>query len=153
MTIACKLSEIADAISGISISGVTVLDRNQVVPAWPLTANVLYPKPDGLVSDIVPTYVSLSHDSGAQIDLTYTLTYRFLGVRVASDGTFQAVNYSDLIDKAILIVNAMIAVHAPYSGKVDMTFGGISNVGALTDPAGNLSYGCDITLNITEQQN
>jgi len=83
--------------------------------------------------------------------ISYTLNYRFLGVQ-AGDLSIFPVAYSSLVDKLILIVNAIVAMYAPYSGKVEMVIGNI-DIGARTDPAGNNFFGADFSINISEQQN
>jgi hypothetical protein len=151
MTVSLKLASIADAISAISISGVTVKDKDQIAASWVSTPNVLYPNPDGWITNFSLDYVALMQGTTAPMDISYTLNYRFLGVQVGDLSIFPTA-YSSLVDKLILIVNAVIAVPAPYSGTVELKLGNI-NIGARTDPTGNNFFGADLSFLITEQQN
>jgi hypothetical protein len=151
MTFSCNLSNIADAISSITISGVTVKDKDQLSGSWLSLPNVLYPNPDNWVTGFSIKYDALMQGVSAPATITYTLNYRFLGVQVGDIATFP-VSYSALVDKVIAIVNAIEAVYAPYSGRIEMILGNIS-IGAKIDPAGNSYFGADIALNISEMQN
>lgn len=151
MTTAIYLANIMDAISQLSISGITIKDKDQLSASWISLPNVLYPHPDNLIENFGLEYQSLVQDASGPVNVTYTLNYRYLDVAVGDLAVFP-VSFSDLIDKAITIANAMIAVRAPYSGRVLMTLGGIS-VGPREDPVGNQYFGADIALNILELQN
>ena len=152
MTFGLNLANITNSIATISVTGVTIKDKDEVVGNWTPLPNVLYPNPNNWISDFEIGYVTNLRGSTAKADISYTLNYRFLGTQSGDLATFP-VALSALVDKVILIINAIFAVHAPYSGKVDMELVGISSPGPLPDPAGNLFFGCDIALRITEQQN
>jgi len=145
------LSNIADSISQISIAGVTVKDKDQIVGDWLSTPFVLYPNPETWISGLSIRYDTVLQGSAAPSTISYTLNYRFLSVQVGDISTFP-VSYSQVVDKVILIVNAIIANDAPYSGRVEMRIGGVS-VGPKTDPVGNNYFGADFSLLITEMQN
>jgi hypothetical protein len=151
MTAALFLSGIADAIAGISITGVTVKDRDQISASWIGTPNVLYPNPDGWLTDFTIQFDSLLQGADAPMTIGYTLHYRFLGVQVG-DLAAMPVAYSALVDKVIAICNALIAVPGPYSGRVQMVVSD-PQLGPREDPAGNQYYGADIALQIQEMQN
>lgn len=151
MTFSLSLAGVADAISSITISGVTVKDKDQLSGTWLSLPNVLYPNPDNWITNFAIRYDALMQGAAAPATITYTLNYRFLGVQVGDIGAFP-VSYSALVDKVIAIINAIEAVYAPYTGKVEMILGGVS-IGARTDPAGNNYFGADIALNISEMQN
>ena len=151
MTISSLLANIADSISSISISGVTVKDMDQVVANWQSTPNVLYPNPDGYMTGFGLDYKSFTRGASSQVDIKYTLNYRFLGTQVGNLGNMP-VAYAAMISKVVLIINAMITTTAPYDGKVDLVLGSVT-FGMREDPAGNQYHGADIALNITEMQN
>ena len=151
MTVSILLSSIADSIAGISISGVTVKDRDQISASWLSVPNVLYPHPDEWITDFTIQYDSLLQGADAPMTIGYTLHYRFLGVQVGDLATMP-VAYSALVDKVIAIANALIAVPGPYSGKVQMVLSD-PQLGPRTDPAGNQYYGADFSLQIQEMQN
>lgn len=151
MTVSLNLSNVADAIAAISISGVTVKDKDQIIANWTPLPNVLYPQPDGWITGFSIEYVTVMQGATAKMDISYTLNYRFLGTQAGDISTFPAA-YSSLVDKLILIINALIALDAPYEGSVELKIGGVE-IGPRIDPAGNNFFGADIALNIKEMQN
>lgn len=153
MTAALFLSEIADAISSINVSGVTVKDVDELSMNWQGQANILYPNPNppGYVSNFSMRFDSFLQGAESAMTLTYTLNYRFLGTAIGDAGTFSSA-YAGVVSKLILIVNAILAVHAPYDGRVEMRLGSV-DIGAKTDPAGNQFHGADFALLISEMQN
>jgi hypothetical protein len=151
MTTSLYLANIADAISNISVSGVTVKDKDQIVGDWKSIPNVLYPNPDGWITDFSIRFDTVLQGSSAPATVFYTLNYRFLGVQIGDISVFP-VSYSGLVEKIILIINAIIATPSPYSGLVEMKIGNVS-LGARTDPAGNNYFGADLAFIISEMQN
>lgn len=151
MTFSINLANVSAAISGISISGITIKDKDEVSASWVSLPNVLYPKPDGWVSDLSIEYDSVLQGLSAPSTVSYNLNYRFLGVQVGDSSIFP-VAYSDLIDKLILVINGLVAISGPYSGKVEMQIGNL-DIGPKADPAGNNFFGADIQLHIKELQN
>jgi hypothetical protein len=151
MAFSLNLANIADAIAAISISGVTVKDKDQIAASWVSTPNVLYPNPDGWITDFRLEYKAIPRGSAAPVNVMYTLNYRFLGVQVGDMATMP-VSYSDLVSKVIAIINAVVAVHAPYDGGVDLVVQSV-DLGPMTDPAGNQYYGADLAFSVEEIQN
>ena len=151
MTVSLLLGNVADAISQISISGVTVKDVNELSGSWVALPNVLYPNIDNWITGFSIEYDSVMQGATAPMTISYTLNYRFLGTQVGDLATMP-VQYSALVDKVVAILNAMIAVPAPYSGKVQMIISD-PQLGPRDDPAGNQFFGADIALNIEEMQN
>lgn len=150
MAISLNLANITNAIQGISISGVTIKDKDEISASWKPIANVLYPNPEGFISNFNMSFPAMVRGDNSPADVSYILNYRFLGTQIGSVGDTQG--YTLMVDKVITILNAIIAVHAPYSGRVEMEVKNIS-VGARADPVGNLYHGADIGLLITEMVN
>jgi hypothetical protein len=151
MTASLLLSNVADAIAGISVSGVTMKDRDQIAGSWISTPNVFYPNPDNWITDFSIRFDTVLQGENAPMTYIYTLNYRFLGVEVGDLATFP-VAYSALVDKVVAIINALVAVPAPYSGKVQMIVNN-PQLGPKDDPAGNQYFGADFALQIEEMQN
>ena len=151
MTVSLNLANIANSIAAISISGVTVKDKDEVVANWTPIPNVLYPNPDGWITDFSIDYKAITRGAAAPANFIYTLNYRFLGVQVGDLSTFP-VSYSALVDKLILIINAIFSEDDPYSGGVNMELGAV-DLGPKMDPAGNQYFGADFALMIEEIQN
>jgi hypothetical protein len=151
MTVSLNLANVANAISNISVTGVTVKDKDEIAGSWIPLPNVLYPKPDDWITGFSMTWDALMQGSTAPMTISYTLNYRFLGVQIGDISAFPA-SYSALVDKLILIINAIISTPAPYSGKIEMQITGVS-IGPRTDPAGNNFFGADFAVSISEMQN
>lgn len=153
MTFSLLLSSVCDSISGISISGVTVKDIDQIAPSWVSMPNVLYPNPnnEGFITGFSMKFDSIMQGVNSPVTINYTLNYRFLGTAIGDMANFSSA-YADVILKLALIVNAIITNPAPYSGRIQMALGDVS-VGAKTDPAGNQYHGADFALLIEELQN
>jgi hypothetical protein len=151
MSVSLNLANIADAISQISVSGVTVKDVNQLSASWAPLPNVLYPNDENWITGFSIEYKAIIRGAAAPANFRYTLNYRFLGTQVGDMATMPTA-YSNLVDKVIAIVNAIFSVDAPYNGSVDMAIGDI-DVGPKTDPAGNQYFGADFALNVEEIQN
>ena len=151
MSASLLLANVADAISQISVSGVTIKDKDQLAGSWVSLPNVFYPNPDNWITGFVIQFDSVMQGATAPMTYKYTLNYRFLGVQVGDMAVFP-VSYSALVDKVIAIVNALQAIQAPYSGKVQMIVGDLQ-LGPKDDPSGNQFFGADFALQIEELQN
>lgn len=139
------LATVADAISKISISGITVKDKDQLAAAWTGQTNVLYPNPNepGWISDFSVVY----NVAGGLETAAYTLNYRFLSTQIGDLSTFPA-EYSSLVDKVSSILDALMAAVESID-SVTVRVSGVS-VGARIDPSENQYHGADISLSIVE---
>jgi hypothetical protein len=138
------LVNIADSIASISITGVSVKDKDQVAASWAAQPNVLYPNPDNWIIGFRAEY----NIAGNLETASYTLNYRFLHVQVSDIATFPA-GFSGLADKVGAVIGALVDVLNPYSDNVDMTIAD-AQMGPRDDPAGNQYFGADIALAIIE---
>lgn len=151
MAISSLLADITEAISELSIDGVTVKDTNQIAASWVSLPNVLYPNPEEFITNFQLQYQSMPRGAEAKVDIRYTLNYRFLGTQIGDMGNLGKA-YASMIGKVLLIIAAMMETTSPYDGRVDMELANVT-VGARVDPAGNGFHGADIALNIVEMQN
>lgn len=149
MTVSLALATVADSISKISISGVTVKDVNELSASWKSLPNVLYPRPDGFVTGLRFKTDSYGINGAEKGTFTYNLTYRFLGTAVGNMGTFGQA-YSDALTKIIAIVNAIVADDTITGATKDFRLGTIANIGPMPDPSGNVFHGADITFVVEE---
>jgi hypothetical protein len=60
--------------------------------------------------------------------------------------------YAAMVNKVILIINAIITNHTAGSGAIEIELGGVT-FGAREDPSGNGFHGADIAINVMEMQN
>lgn len=145
------LENICTAIAGLSVSGVDVLDTDEITASFVMHPGVLYPNTE------VPGFVTqFGVDTEEDIDgnavikaAHYTLNYRYLDTAIGDQLTFGAV-YGDLVSNLVTIVNAIFGATRPYADTVKMELGPVS-IGGKTDPAGNEYHGADFALLITEQ--
>jgi len=151
MTVSLLLPNITAAIDDISVAGVVIKNYSGIAASWISQPHVMYPNPEGFITDFSIEFATLLRGASAPQDATYTLNYRYLGSEVG-DLSQMPQEYSEMIAKVVLILNAFMGVDAPYSGLVEMEVTGVT-VGARSDPAGNMFHGADIALRITEMQN
>ena len=151
MTISLLMPSITDAISQVTVSGVSMKDADEISASFAGKSNVFYPNPEGFITGFRVANLTFPRGASEKADVSYTLNYRFLGTQIGDLGNMPKA-YGDMLDKLMTLLNAILATDAPYSGAVDMTVGNIS-VGARSDPAGNMYHGADVALNITEMQN
>ncbi len=148
MTIAVSFSTVADSISNIAISGVTVKDINQIPDSASMLCPLLIPQPNGFVSEITPTFETFGSNGTPKINLSYTLNYVFLHSEVGS-GVSAFDGYSDLMAKLELIFEAIFSNDA-ITGAVDLKLQSVSNVGVVTDPAGIDYWGVQLSFRVLE---
>lgn len=139
---------VADSIAGLSVSGVTLKDLDEI-PNGVLARDcpLILPAPDFIqIAEITrDTYGS---GSDAKWTFEYTLNYRLFYAPVGTERTLGNI-YPGLVAKAMLFADAVIA-NDDLTGATDSNFGGLSGLGVVTDPSDELFWGCDIQINITE---
>lgn len=148
MTVAVNLATVADSIAGLSISGVTIRDINQIPDNAAMLCPLLIPNPNGFVTDIAPTFETYGSGGTAKMNLSYTLNYAFIHSQVGS-GINAYANYADLIAKLVLIIVAIMSNDA-ITGLVDMRLQSIGNIGVINDPADNEYWGLLFSLRVLE---
>ena len=144
-----KIASVATAIAGLSVSGVTLKDIS-TIPESVTQRNcpVLFPDPSGFVTGLTIERQSLAPDASAAKDVKYTLNYVYLHCEVGS------VRYitdaiDTMVDKTVLILNA-IANNSTVTGAVDIVPSMSGEFGQMEDAAGNLFFGCKITIEVLE---
>ena len=124
MAITSTISTVADSIAGLTISGVTIKDIDQIPDTARMLCPLLIPDPNGFVTDISVSFETYGSNGGAKINTNYTLNYMFLFCEVGSGlGTYAA--YSGLITKLSAILVA-INSNDSISGAVDVKINNIS---------------------------
>jgi hypothetical protein len=144
---ALQFAAVANSIAGLSVSGVTLTDVDEIPQAGDTRTPSIIPAPNWM-SDFTMERMSFGGGSSALMDLRYTLTYRLLYAPVGSGRGFVGV-VDKMIDKLALFLDAVIAVDT-LTGLVDITPAGVSGFGVVTDPSDNKFWGCDISLSILE---
>lgn len=149
MTIDINLEDVASAIAALSIAGVTVRDIDNIPVNAKTMIPVLYPVPNGFVTDLIWSRETFGTESVQAMNLTYVLHYKYLHAIVGSGGSLLSV-YGAMIRNIIKIIKAIFE-DSDLGGAVDVTLNTISDIGVHTDPAGEMQFhGVDITLKVTE---
>ena len=149
MTADIKLEDVASAITLLNVSGINVRDIDNIPANAKTILPVLYPVPNGFVTDLAWSRESFGNDDTRAMNLTYILHYKYLHAVVGSGGGLLTV-YARMIENIIKILQA-IFTDSNLGGAVDVTLNTISDIGVHTDPAGELQYhGVDITLKVME---
>src|SRR3990172_10312405 len=132
MTLA--ISTICDSISSLSVSGLTIKDLNEIPEA--ITGRdcpVIYPKPDGFVTNFEMVRNSFGGGSTAMMTVTYDLTYRLLGAPLASGrGLFDS--YSMMVEKVYAFIDAILMIDT-MDGLIDIVPADATAFGPATHPA------------------
>jgi hypothetical protein len=149
MTITIHLATVAASIAALKIAGVKVRGLDEIPTDASKLLPVLYPLPNGFITAIQFTRVSQGGAGAAQMNLEYTLNYRYLhSVAGGNLGLFST--YESFMDNLAAIIKKIFSSDN-ISGVVDLQLAGISNIGPLTDPAGSTTYhGVDIALRVLE---
>ena len=146
---ALAFATICDSIAGISVSGVTIKDINEIPESVTVRdCPIMYPEPDGFISGLTYTRDSTGSGSVALATVNYNMTYAFLYTSVGSGrGLFDV--YDDMLTKVGLIIDAII-ISDGITGVVDLTIGDAIQFGAVPDPAGNMFIGTRLVFQIVE---
>lgn len=138
---------VANSISGITISGVQVLDIDKIPVKAELVCPVLFPKPNGYITNFSVTNDSLNGGTGRLITLRYNLTYVYCHAAIGTNLSFGF--YNGMVSNVAAIISKLLDT-LPVSGCQDFGIQDIVNFGPVNDPAGNVYHGCEIVLNIMQ---
>lgn len=142
------IATITDSIAALTISGVTVKDKDELREGWTAyDCPLLVPLPNGFVSAVNIQPVSFGSGSGRQLNVTYSLTYRYFHAPIGRGDITQT--WSEMVDKVFSIFDA-IAANDKLNGLIDLQLASVSEFGVVVDGANNQYHGCDITLRVLE---
>lgn len=148
MTIALNLVTVAGSIAELNIPGVTVRNIDQIPESALPLLPILFPVPNGFVTEIEFVPVTMGANAAA-MNLSYTLNYRYLHAVVGSGGGLLSV-YTGLIVNLVAILTEIMGNGSP-DGAVEMKLQSVSDIGALSDPAGQtMFHGVNISLRVLE---
>ena len=146
---ALALVTVADSIAGLTVTGVSIKDVDQIPPAADLLRTpVLFPEPLNFVTDFQMVRDSFGPGSTAKMTVTYTLNYTFCYCPIGQGRTGLDV-YDDMTGKVAAIWDAVLAIGA-LTGCVDLVPAGVSEFGPVPDPSGNMYLGCRLAFQVTE---
>ena len=149
MTISVSLLTVTNSIAALSVSGVTIKDADEIPTVADKICPVMYPLPNGFITNMVFTRESSGGGGTAKMNLEYTLHYRYLHTVAGANLNLLEV-YDALLTNLLAIMVAVFG-NDNIAGAVDMTLDSVSDIGPLVDPAGTTTFlGVDIGLRILE---
>ena len=148
MTVSISAKTVVDSISHISIAGITIKNIAGIPTSGSMVTPILFPQPDGWLSDIEPTAENMGSGSSRMLNFNYTLNYVFLMSPVGS-GISDMDNISPLADFLELILEAMLT-NDTVTGLVDLMPNGVSQIGQVKAPDDNLYWGILFSLRCLE---
>lgn len=145
---ALQIATITNSIAALSISGVTIKDKDELREGWTAyDCPLLTPLPNNFISAFSVSPRNMGSGSGRMLDVSYTLTYRYFHAPVGSGNLTKT--WSDMVDKVFAILDAILA-NDKISGLIDMSLSSVSDFGVVVDGANNQYHGCDISLRVLE---
>lgn len=147
MTITVAFATVADSIAGLTYTGITAKDIDQIPDNAELLCPIFFPQPNDFVMDIQSTFQSFGSNGTAKIDLSYTLNYVYLHCKTGGIGAFEA--NAGLIANIAVIVKAILSNDA-ITGAVDIVPQTIQSIGVVEDPAGNQFWGALFSFRVLE---
>jgi len=152
MAIAIKLATVADSISKLSLTGVTIKDLDEI-PTEILGRDVpmIIPVPNGFVTGMTPERVTLGSGASAKWDVKYQLNYRLLHSEIGTGRTSIFDTYAAMVTKAVAFVD-LIMTNDAITGAVDIEVSNITDFGPVVDPTGKAFHGCDFIFDVLEHQ-
>lgn len=148
MAIALAIGTITNSIAALAPTGVEVLDYDEIPEKWDVRKPALFPNPEGFVTDFEVVLQSTGTGGTEKMDVRYTLNYRFCYAPIGS-GRGLSQTYSAMTAMAFVIISKMLESDT-LTGLVDLRLASAINFGSVTDPAGNMCYGCDMAFRILE---
>ncbi len=137
MTVAFNPITTAGSIAAVTITGVTVRDVDEIPQSGSMVCPILFPQPDGWLSDVAqgPKIITLNDAEGSEF--TYNLHYVFL-LAEAGSGVGGLDPYNDLIAKLQTIIQT-ITSDDTLNAAVELTLAGMEGIGVVQDPS-NVDY-------------
>lgn len=146
MTVNVNFISVADAISKLSISGVTLRDIDQIAASVQMAPATLAPKPGGYITNFKVSTDSFGTGGGQKMTLDYTLNYTYYHCQIGSVLDFGS--YSAMVTKIAVILVSLLS-NDVVTGALDQN-PRVSDIGPVLDPAGNQYHGCVFSLDITQ---
>jgi hypothetical protein len=144
-----SFSTVAQSISDIDYSskGIHGKDASEIPVNGLTECPYLAPSPRGFISDIQFSREAFGGNGNEPMNLVYTMNWQYFHAPIGTLLTFE--NYENLLDNLAYILK-QIANNDSITGAVDMKISTISDIGGISDPAGNLFHGVEIGLQVLE---
>ena len=144
-----NFTNICHNIAALDVTGINKICDLHEIPESVVDRDcpLLYPNPEGFVSELVITVDSFGSAEAAKT-VTYLLTYRFLEASLSTERCLFDL-YGDFVKHVFAVLDKLIDSDA-LAGLIDLQVEGITAFGPVTDPSGNGFHGCDLVLRIME---
>lgn len=144
---AVNLVTIANSISAITITGVTVKTLAKIPVDGIAECPFFAPRPDNFITGISLTRESFGGSGAEKMNLVYTMHWQYYHAPIGTLLSFQ--DYADMLENIEVILETLANNDAP-SGAIDMLIQDIPTIAQVADAAGNYYHGAVISLKITE---
>jgi len=148
MTLNSAIATVADSISKLTISGVTLRDIDNIPDSASMLTPLFMPQPNEFVTNLSYTRQSFGAMGTEKLDCNYTLNYIYIHCEAGS-GINGFAPYAGIISKLELILETIMA-NDTVTGLVDLQVSAIGNIGVIQDPAGNEFWGVLFALDVLE---
>jgi hypothetical protein len=142
-----QVAAVANSIAGLSVSGVTLFDIDEVPKAADTRKPSIVPFLPNFLTDFTVTRQSQGAGSALQ-DVRYNLNYRLFYAPVGSGRGLHGV-VDVMLDKWALFADALLAIET-IAGAVTADPVGTPNFGTVEDPSNKQFWGCDFQIEILE---
>ena len=148
-----KISTVIDAIAALDVTlsngkALVILQDETIPEDATRLGGVLFPKPDGFVSGFTVEAQTYGTDGNERMDVSYILTYVFCDIPIGSNRSLGD-NYTVLVQDTALILNEILT-NDDISEGIDLRLSDVISFGIVQDPSGNMFYGTEIQLAVTE---
>jgi hypothetical protein len=148
MTVTCSVNTVATAISGLTVSGVTIKDITAIPDSAKMLCPVLIPQPNDYMSGTKMAFETFGSMGTAKMNMEYDLNYVYLHCEAGS-GVNAFAPFSDLMTKLASIL-VVIMSNDKVNGLVDLQLQNVGNIGIINDPAGNSYWGVLLSFHVLE---
>ncbi len=134
-----------NTFSNLSVTGLAIFDIDEIPEAVDNRKPALIPHPDMIENPVIER--DSMGAASAMMTMSYTLKMRLC---YAPAGSGRGLQYlSKVIEMIGLIIDATVAI-GTFTGATTFDWNNLDFLGNVTDPAGNVFYGADISFAVTE---
>jgi len=146
---ALAITTISNAITGLSVTGLTILDVDEIPQAvMNRDCPVLIPNPDMYVTRLLIAPDSFGVGTSRKWTASYTLNYLLLYAAVGTGRTTVLEKYSGMVSMGFAFFDALLASNS-LTGAVDFEPDTINDF-SIIDFSGTSFHSCSISLNVEE---
>ena len=144
------IATVADSISKLSITGLTIQDVDAMTIAINTSTNAIMAPVEGWITNFELVYDSQGSGDVAQKTVRYDLNYRLYYRPVGSNRDLLTVG--GLVDMIVAILDAVVDI-VNLTGAVEIMPTPNIRMGVVVAPDGSLHFGCDLGFRVMEFDN